>query len=89
MFQGGRVILKGGMDIGHTGMPGVACIRKKTEIREPEPFDHLAFCSERGLGWYSLQGGMDEHEAEQHGAHYDESREQMKFSHARLFIMFK
>ena len=49
MFQGRGVILKGGVDVCHAGMPGIASIREKTQIRKAEFFDQPAFCLKSGL----------------------------------------
>ena len=47
MLEGRRVILKGGVDIGHGGMPGIARIREKAQIRQFKPLDHVAFFAEK------------------------------------------
>ena len=66
MFKGRRVILKWGMDIRHGGMPGIACIREKAQIRQSKPFDHFTFFAKNGFIRFSLNRRMCEHEAEQH-----------------------
>ena len=64
MFKGRRVILEWGMDIRHRGMPGIACIREKAQIRQFKPLDHFAFCSNRRLICFLLNRRMGKHEAD-------------------------
>ena len=60
------MILKGGVDIRHAGMPGIACIREKAQIRQFESFDHRAFFFKRRLIGLLFQGSMDKHDTEQY-----------------------
>jgi len=64
MFKGCRVILEWGMDIRHSGMPGIACIREKTKIRKPVSFHHFAFFAKKRLICFLLNRRMGKHEAE-------------------------
>ena len=64
MLKGRRVILKRGMDVRHTGMPGIARIREKAQIRQFQPLDHFALCSNRRLIRFLLNRRMGKHEAE-------------------------
>ena len=66
MFKGRRVILKWSMNICHTGMPGIAGIREKAQIREPKSFDHLTVLSKKRFICLSLKRSMNKHKAEHH-----------------------
>ena len=64
MLEGRRVILERGMDIGHSGMPGIARIREKAQIRQFKPLDHFTFFAEKRLICFLLNRRMGKHEAD-------------------------
>jgi hypothetical protein len=39
------MVLKGGMEVGHGGMPGIAGLREQTEVGKPETPDQTGICS--------------------------------------------
>ena len=65
MFKGRRVILEWGVDIGHSGVTSIACIREKAQIRQFKPLDHFAFFAKKRLICFLLYRRMGKHESEE------------------------
>ena len=64
MLERRRVILEGSVDVRHTGMPGIAGIRKKAQIRQFKPLDRFAFRSKIWFIFLLLNRRMGEHESD-------------------------
>ena len=68
MIQGDGMVLKGRKPVGLGQMAGVACLRKETEVRQFQPIDGFGQPGDTRGRRLPLQGGMDEHQADEHHA---------------------
>jgi hypothetical protein len=65
MIHGKRMVLKGGMEIGHGGVPGIASLGKEAEIGKLEALDQFRIGRELSFGAYLALSGMQQENCKQ------------------------
>ena len=87
MIHGKRMILKGGMKIGHGRMTCIARLGKDAEICKFKPSDQICIGLEFRLGGNPALPGMYEDGCEQGKADYYEYEENVGFTHDFQFLI--
>jgi hypothetical protein len=80
MFQGGRMILKGRVEIGLGGMTGVARLREKRKIRQFQVHDDFGDGIDRWEIGLPLEMGMGEHQNDEQYADTRQGQGRARFS---------
>jgi hypothetical protein len=80
MFQSERVILKGRVEVGLGGVPGIARLGEERKIRQFQVRDDPGDSIDRGEIGLPLHIGMGEHQAEEQNADTGKGQGQARFS---------